>query len=432
MSEVEKYWKVNIKAGRPMELLEREPLDVQEDTEKVRESDQIRLTINKYLASLQELLNGQYHASKHLVPPYLSGPGNVVGICCSDGVLIRFDPKNGDRRTIVGRIECSLTELVEKFSEGVVHCHANRDFKPTPGVNVTVHSMSPTGEVGQELLNCSISYDVVLERPDNMPLAPRKPYCLVAVENSWEIQIQGEVLDEGLVKRQIRFRNAMRLGGIGWDCIQVFPFTRLDNWKPEYAPIWAELDIQAAIIANQGRQIAYQSLDPYAEAREQKRELLYQYEQLLNSNPEREETLQKFLEAHPALLSPTHIRCYPKLALGAHITDFVFQEPTGDYLLVELEKSTHELFLKGRRRTDATSELNHARSQICDWKRYLQDNLWTVQNELGLIGISSTPRSLIVIGRSAMLDVDQRRKLTAMESENPTTKILTYDDVVSS
>ncbi len=76
----------------------------------------------------------------------------------------------------------------------------------------------------------------------------------------------------------------------------------------------------------------------------------------------------------------------------------------------------------------ASSELNHARGQIADWKRYLEDNLPAVQRELGLTGISSNPKSLVVIGRSASLTPENRRKLVTMENESPKLKVVTYDN----
>jgi hypothetical protein len=118
---------------------------------------------------------------------------------------------------------------------------------------------------------------------------------------------------------------------------------------------------------------------------------------------------------------------WPKLALGARETDFVFQEATGDYLLVELERANYRLFLKDGH---PSRELNHARGQITDWKRYLEDNVSTVQRELSLTGISTNPKSLIVIGRSQSLSPEDRRKLVTIENESPKTKIMTYDDVL--
>jgi hypothetical protein len=183
----------------------------------------------------------------------------------------------------------------------------------------------------------------------------------------------------------------------------------------------------ATVVGQQFRESHFQSLDPKAEARRQVAELLKSYKDLLDSNPEREEVLQRFLRDHPFLLCPTHTKMWPKLALGARETDFIFQEAVGDYLLVELERATYRLFLKDGH---PSRELNHARGQITDWKRYLEDNLSTVQRELGLIGISTNPKSLIVIGRSLSLTREDRRKLVTIENESPKTKIMTYDDVL--
>jgi len=95
-------------------------------------------------------------------------------------------------------------------------------------------------------------------------------------------------------------------------------------------------------------------------------------------------------------------------------------------LLVEIEKSTRRLFrIDGQQ----TAELTHAHGQIRDWKRYIEDNLSTVQRELGLTGLSANPRSLIVMGRSSALTSDDRRRLATIENDSPKLKIMTYDDV---
>src|SRR5260370_22170563 len=190
--------------------------------------------------------------------------------------------------------------------------------------------------------------------------------------------------------------------------------------------MWAEHDILASVVANQFREGQFEALDPNASARREWSLLLKSYKDLLDSNPEREEILQSFLRDNPALLCQTQVRAWSKLPLGARVTDFVFQEAAGDYVLVELEKSTHRLFLADGH---LSSELNHACGQITDWKRYLEDNLPTVQRELGLTGISLNPKGLVVIGRSASLKSENRRKLVTLENERPKLKIITYDDV---
>jgi hypothetical protein len=70
-------------------------------------------------------------------------------------------------------------------------------------------------------------------------------------------------------------------------------------------------------------------------------------------------------------------------------------------------------------------------NQVSDWRRYIEDNRQTVQQELGLRGISVNPRALIVIGRRAMLTAENIRKLETMANEMPRLRILTYDDVLT-
>ena len=50
-----------------------------------------------------------------------------------------------------------------------------------------------------------------------------------------------------------------------------------------------------------------------------------------------EEPLHQFVKINPEILCPTHYKVWSKLSLGKRDTDFVFRQPSGDYLLVELE-----------------------------------------------------------------------------------------------
>ena len=54
-----------------------------------------------------------------------------------------------------------------------------------------------------------------------------------------------------------------------------------------------------------------------------------------------------------------------------------------------------------------------------------------VEETHGLAGISSTPRTLVVIGRSATLTEENRRKLTVIQGQRSKLRILTYDDVIA-
>jgi hypothetical protein len=133
------------------------------------------------------------------------------------------------------------------------------------------------------------------------------------------------------------------------------------------------------------------------------------------------------LKSHPELICATYEVAWSKVQFGDYVSDFVFREPGNDYLLVEIEAPHRKLF---RKNGHARQELNHAIGQIDDWIQYLQDNKGKVECDLGLVGISATPRKLVVIGRSESLTGANRQKLTVMQSQNPRLSIVTYDDVI--
>lgn len=432
MSDGIKKGQVSFTGDKPMQVTDTEDDDTSDLTpEQERTISLLGKAVDEYLKATKDLLNGKYAHLKEVAPEYLADPGNVLVACCAGGVVIRYEKKVESSRVMAAWLSEDLPELASMLSQRLIQCHPSRQFTSTvetTGTELKMSAVNPTTNQETELFAAKIRFDTVIERPDRIPLPPHKPFCLLSIRNTLEIGLEGELVQEGkMLGEGQRFlvRGALRLP-VGWDCIEIYPFLDLEHWNSEYVAVWAENDILAAVVARQLREAHFQSLDPHAEARRQYAALLKEFKTLLDSEPEREEVLQSFLRDHSVLLCPTHTKVWPKLALGARKTDFVFRDATTDYLLVELERSTHPLFrLDGH----PSAELNEARGQIIDWKRYLEDNLATVQRELGLTGISSNPKGLIVIGRSQTLSAENRRKLVAMENEHPKLKIMTYDDV---
>jgi hypothetical protein len=212
---------------------------------------------------------------------------------------------------------------------------------------------------------------------------------------------------------------------VGWEAIELYPPYRADTWDEKFASLWAERDLLAAALQHNVREAHFRAIDPRADARRRMAQLTTDCEELLGGA---EEPLHQFIRENPSLLNPTYCRVWSKLPLGNKVTDFVFRQPSGDYLLVELERPSRQLF-----RSDGQqhSDLTHAIGQIVDWRRYIEDNLGTVQKELGLHGISSNPPCLIVIGRSSSLSDEDKRKLVTLENWTPRLKIMTYDDLLA-
>jgi hypothetical protein len=423
---------IQFSAGKPIEIVDtsRVPADVLSEPQQSLLSA-VGSTVHEYLKTCRLLLNGKYARIREYAPPHLRDPCMVIAICCEDGIIIRYDTRD-DRLLGTGWGDEKLPELAPKISEGVVYCHHDRNFTsrvPQTGPKMTLEKIDGATGAQTEIISARVGFDVVLEAPTQpLPTPPSKPYCLLSVRNSLDIELVGETLpseNSGQKSRKFLLRTTMILP-VGWQCIEIFPFADVNHWKPEYARMWAENDLLAAVVRGQFREAQLRTLDPNAAARKEFSNLLEAYKALLDSNPEREEVLQSFLKENPVLLCPTYTMVRPKLQIGARVTDFVFQAASGDYLLVELEKSTDPLFIRSG---DTSSKLNHARDQISDWRRYIEDNLSTVQHELGLPGISSNPKGLIVIGRAQSLSEENRRKLVTLENGSPRTKIMTYDDV---
>jgi hypothetical protein len=210
---------------------------------------------------------------------------------------------------------------------------------------------------------------------------------------------------------------------VGWRVIEVFPRYPIELWRPDLAPTWAELDLLGVAATRNLLDQQLQQIDPNAAARKRMAELLREGEELLEGL---EAPVQAFLQRHPELLVPAYKQVWPKLPLGKRVTDFVLQEQSGDYLVVEIEAPTRTLF---RKDGQPHEDLVHAQNQVVDWWRYIEDNLSTVRHELGLTGVSAKPQALIVIGRSASLSPEDRRKLYLLNDSNPKMRVITYDDL---
>ena len=387
-------------------------------------------TVREYLKTAKALAAGKYAGIKESIPDYLINPGNVLVACCPNGIVIRYEKESDSKDVITAWFPETIQDVAAQVSQYLIHCWqgSQEPSMDVDGIELKLTSIDKAKGVETVLYSMSIRFDLELKEPEVIDPPPNKPLCAASIRNEFEFGMQGEIVpvESGQSdSQQFLTRSKFRLP-VGWECIEIYPSLDLSYWKPDYAPSWAEKDILAAVVTNQHRDAHFQSLDPNAAARKHHAAVLAEFRALLDSDPDREEYLQTFLRDYPFLLCPTFKNKWPKLPLGGNVTDFVFCDAAGSYLLVELEKSTPKLF---RKNGHPTAKLNEAIGQITDWKRYLEDNLATVQRELGLSGISTNPMGLVVIGRSPLLSETNRRKLVAMMNSHPMLQIKTYDDV---
>lgn len=154
--------------------------------------------------------------------------------------------------------------------------------------------------------------------------------------------------------------------------------------------------------------------------------ILAQFEELLESDPKREEELHQFLLSNPILLDPFVIELRNKHELGDDfITDFVIRRINNKYVLVEIENSTDHLF---RQNGSFTSKLMQAIAQVRDFQAWISDNISYAQTKLP--GIRH-PEGLVVIGRMGVLTPTMK---TRLDEENFSRRghilIMTYDDLL--
>ncbi len=389
--------------------------------------------LRAYIKSLEALTKGKYEHLRDKLPTYLVEPGNTVICICKDGIVVRFEKKHEEQRKLaVMAIQEGIGAAAATLSQNLVHIESEESPRPPEnfGVEFKLSVLSASQHLSRDLVAARIWFQAKKALPQQPPLPGAKPYCLLSVRNQLTLEIFGELCANGDASGQAQpfvARSTMRLQ-VGWECVEVFPGTALDAWKPEAAPMWAEYDLLGAALVSQTTDAQLSTLDPRASARRLYAALLNEFKLLLDSTPENEQVLQTFLQQHPHLLCPTQVRMWPKLPLGPTVTDFVFRDANQQYLLVEIEHSDRKLF----RQDGQPTALTHAQGQVLDWRRYIEDNLSTVQRELGLVGITSNANALVVIGRSHALAEKDRRKLKVMANESPKLRLATYDDVYAS
>jgi len=404
-----------------------EVVTLTDDQERILK--QVSGSIKAYILAAEELANGKYAHLREMIPAYLSTPGHVLVSCGLDGIVVRYERKVDSRRFLKAWRDEPLVEFVSELSQGIVRCvppGLQPEITDQDGFLLSTFINNPTTGDHKDISAARLVITAVVQPPERFPQPPHKPFCLVSVRSDFAFHLHGEMIDRitGDVQPFLTF-TPFRIP-VGWDCIEVFPFLDLAQWVPENAVSWAETDILAAVTARQHHHATLTSLDPNAGARRAFAAELGAFKDLLDRSPEREEELHVFLKAHPHFICPSYSKMWSKLPFGSKESDFVFRDAAGDYLLVEIERSTLPLFIQSG---DPSRDLNHARSQITDWKRYIQQNFYTVQNELKLTGISANPRSLVIIGRSVSLTPENRSKIATMETESLNQKLMTYDDV---
>ncbi|WP_111927789.1 Shedu immune nuclease family protein [Clostridium tertium] len=129
-----------------------------------------------------------------------------------------------------------------------------------------------------------------------------------------------------------------------------------------------------------------------------------------------------------------------KLRLGGgYITDFAYLTKSSDMwelVLIELEDSKKNIFLKNNENIKFSSEFNHAYDQIMEWKSYINDNKQEVLKTVNILKIHLSKNMVkvkyaLIIGRNKEKNNCERRKRMFAEKSNNDVKVMTYDSIIS-
>jgi hypothetical protein len=425
---------IQVQFGKPIRTIQ--DTDIEVDQEEPSYFSEIRLTIEKYQGAITSLLIGKYASYKDLLRAHLRQQCNIYVFICNDGILIRYDEViEGIAKVRAALINMDLQEFAPKFTDGVLHFPKDMlNYSPTfrgPQIVMSTGNINNPQSSQQQIFSAHYEICAQTTYPVGFEIKPppNRPVPIVSLANELILNLDGEIspaspISKELTKDESFFSYSRVKLDVGWLAIEVYPLTIHDHWKPEYATLWAELDILAIIAEESSIKAQLNALDSRVETRKKYSKLFTEFESLMTGP---EEPLHQFIKSHPELLCPTHEKCWSKVQFGKTISDFVFREAYNDYLLVEIEAPIRELFRKdGQQR----QELTHAINQITDWVQHIQANKQKVEEETGLAGISTNPRILVVIGRRESLSDENRRKIESLQAQQNKLRIMTYDDVI--
>ena len=214
-------------------------------------------TLTAYRKAARDLLEAKYASQKDNAPAHLRDPGDIFILSCSDGVFVRYDsPGTDEPKARFAEVNQRISEVAPLFSEQVIHFPDDPASYALPpgGPEIILAKTDPSGAT-EELGRLRPVIYGTMRLPDGFVVLPppARPPPIISIQNEFDIQLQGVVVpadrpelrsgpnvDQFLAHSRFRFP-------VGWKAIEIYPPIGIEHWKAEYAPIWAEMDLLAAI-----------------------------------------------------------------------------------------------------------------------------------------------------------------------------------------
>jgi hypothetical protein len=100
-------------------------------------------------------------------------------MCCSDGVVIRYERKEEETTVLGDWVSEGVAEIAPVFSQDLIHCYSNRIFTSTvatTALEIVLAMQDPTRKETEVIASARIGLDVVVEKPEVMLKPPQKPF----------------------------------------------------------------------------------------------------------------------------------------------------------------------------------------------------------------------------------------------------------------
>jgi hypothetical protein len=379
------------------------------------------LALRAYYRELKRLREGQFSAAVGVLPPHLTQPLRAYVICTGDVVFLRedLDPKLKRTKILAGSMAEPPEAAAPMLSEKTLYFVTGESWVlPEPNEGVQVQLSCGDRPVGHLRIGVA----------GRMPESPGgdEPQPFMQITRDIVTELYGHALGEqDEPTHEFIVRANLNLP-VGWQRVVAFAPSAKRQWTAAFGKALALRSLTTAVFSASAIDAALSQFDPMRGARIAYTAIIDAFEQLISTADEA--PVHQYLVDHPELLFPCRAAIRSKVPFGAYVSDLVVRDSDGTYTLVELGSPKRRLFTQAG---DPTADLFHAMNQVTSWRRYIEDNLSTVQTELRLPGITAAARTLVVIGRSAELGGATRRTLLAMSTETPGRDILTYDDVVA-
>lgn len=392
--------------------------------------------LERYAQRRLFLVREKYPKIGDAVPAYFKTPALITAMCCPEGIVVLQEKNHLEglqgEGILVGWSEEPLQDLVSGLSEEYVYL-----WDPSVDIEKIEHRLdkgpsikiAKSAQGGPDDEFYKIEQRVQAHRNfDEHKQLPGRPPTMVDARAILELSLMGYEQDEKTGRQSSFVTRTIVEQAVKYHQITVLGPYESRDWTLSGAELWAEAEVMRSAVEENLRKESFNRIEPGYAKRKDYYFLIKKFADTIEK-AKREEDLQLFLKAHPMVLDPTYSRVLPKVPFGKRVSDFVVQKITGEYVLVELEEPKKRMF-KTKAKDEPSAELTHACNQLLDWLRYIEENLHTVRNELGLHGITTSPKTLIVMGRSRDLNADSKRKLEVMAKENPNRTIWTYDDLL--